>query len=624
MNTGPSTPVVNASGPVTFCTGDSVVLTASAAGTYLWYPGGQTTQSITVYNSGNFYVETDNGTTCTAVSAQTSVTVNPVAAVPTVSASGPVTFCTGDSVVLTASAAGSYLWYPGGQTTQSITVATTGNYYVEAGNGTGCTASSTPVSVTVNAVPATPAISVSGTLTFCDGDSIVLTSTAAGSYLWYPGGETTQSITVFTTGNYYVETGNGSCTAQSTVQAVSVLPRPAVPVVSASGSLVFCEGDSVVLTSSLADSYLWNPSGETTQSLTVDATGTYFVEVTNASGCTNSSTPVSVVVNPNPAVNLSGSAVACLNTTEIYTTTNLGGVSYFWTIGNATVISGSGTNSVSVLFPDTGLATVEVIVSDLSTSCFSQADMSVLVLDAPDAYAGADVSVCQGSGVFLNASGGTTYSWSPQAGLSDPSVSNPFASPVVTTSYVVEVANGSCTDTDTILVTVNPVPVVDAGSDVFISDDSCAVLAGSGSGASTILWSPAYGLSDVSVFEPVACPDTTTMYYITVTSSFGCSATDSVTVYVSSSGDELIFPNTFTPNGDGTNDVWHISGLEQYPGHRLTVFNRWGNQVFDAQPYENNWDGTSLGRELPDGTYFYVFDKGNGEELLKGYLMIIR
>jgi gliding motility-associated-like protein len=622
VNAVPATPAISASGPLTFCNGGSVTLTSTAATSYHWYPNGETTQSITVSATGNYYVETGNGTGCTASATPVSVTVNAVPATPTISASGPLTFCNGGNVILTSTAATSYHWYPNGETTQSITVSATGNYYVETGNGTGCTASATPVNVTVNAVPATPTISASGPLTFCNGDSVVLTSSAAGFYQWYPGGETTQSITVSTSGNYYVETGNGSCTAQSSVVAVSVLARPAVPVISASGSLVFCEGDSVVLTSSLADSYLWNPSGNTGQSLTVIATGTYFVEVFNSAGCSNTSASVTVTVNPNPAINLTGPTVACVNTSESFTTTNLSGMSYLWTVANATLTSGSGTNTIDVLFPDTGLASVEVIVSDLSTTCFSQAEQTVIVLEAPQAYAGADVSVCAGQSVQLHAFGGTGYQWSPPLNLSNPTIADPIATPSVTTEYVVQVANGSCTDYDTVKVTVNAYPLVDAGPDLYITDDTCAVLAGSGIG--TVLWAPAATLDNASSLTPMACPDTTTMYFLMVTGAGGCAAIDSMTVFVSATSDELDFPNTFTPNSDGTNDIWYISGLEQYPDHRLTVFNRWGNQVFDAQPYENNWDGTSLGRELPDGTYFYVFDKGNGEELLKGYLMIIR
>ncbi len=451
----------------------------------------------------------------------------------------------------------------------------------------------------------------------------MLTCSAASSYHWYPGGQTTQSITVNTSGNYYVETGNGTgCTASSVMFSVTVYPRPAAPLVSASGPLNICQGDSVVLTSSLADSYEWNPAGITTQSITVTSTGTYYVVVTNSYGCSNTSLPYSVVVNPNPVVNLTGPTIVCLNTMEDYTTTNISGTSYFWTVDNGTIISGAGTNSINIMFSDTGQANVGVIVQDNTTSCKSQADISLTVLSAPTAYAGTDESVCFGSSVQLQAFGGTTYNWLPPTGLSNPNISNPVATPLVTTTYIVEVANGSCSSFDTIVVTVHPIPFVDAGPDKFITGDSCIVLEGSGSGSVT--WFPIYGLSASNILTPTACPDTTITYYLTIVGDGGCYATDSVTVYVSDGGNELVFPNTFTPNGDGTNDIWYISGLEKYPKHHLTVFNRWGNQVFDAEPYENNWDGTSLGRELPDGTYYYVFDKGNGEKLIKGYLMIIR
>ncbi len=622
VNAVPSVPVITASGSTTFCMGDSVILTSSASGSYLWSPGGQTTQSITVLAGGTYTVLAGNGTGCTAASLPVTITVNPVPATPTITASGPLSFCSGDSVVLTASAAASYQWYPGGETTQSITVLNTGNYYVETGNGTGCIASSAPMSVTVNAAPSIPVITASGPTTFCMGDSVILTSSAAGSYLWYPGGESTQSITVSASGNYYVEALAGACSAASAPVSVTVLASPAVPVVSASGPLTFCEGDSVVLTSSLASAYEWNPGGEITQSLTVLTSGTYFVQVSNASGCTAASAPLSVVVNPAPVVNLNGASVACLNTVEAYTTTNLAGTSYLWTVNNGSLVSGSGSNSIQVLFPDTGAADVLVVVIDTATGCSASQLLNLSVLPAPQAYAGADVSLCEGSSVQLQASGGSSYAWQPPAGLSDPAISNPLASPNVTTAYVVVVANGSCTDSDTVLVTVYSLPVADAGPDQYISDDSCAVLAGSGTG--TYAWWPQTALDNPLSANPTACPDSTMMYFLTVTGSGGCSATDSVSVYVSHSGDELVFPNTFTPNGDGRNDVWFIEGLSNYPLHRLTVFNRWGNQVFDAQPYENNWDGTSLGRELPDGTYYYVFDPGNGEELWKGYLMIIR
>ena len=201
--------------------------------------------------------------------------------------------------------------------------------------------------------------------------------------------------------------------------------------------------------------------------ITVTSTGTYYwllqiLMVFNTS-C------LSVVVNPNPVVNLTGPTIVCLNTMEDYTTTNISGTSYFWTVDNGTIISGAGTNSINIMFSDTGQANVGVIVQDNTTSCKSQADISLTVLSAPTDYEGTDESVCFGSSVQLQAFGGTTYNWLPPTGLSNPNISNPVATPLVTTTYIVEVANGSCSSFDTIVVTVHSIPFVDAGPDKFIN-----------------------------------------------------------------------------------------------------------------------------------------------------------
>ena len=79
----------------------------------------------------------------------------------------------------------------------------------------------------------------------------------------------------------------------------------------------------------------------------------------------------------------------------------------------------------------------------------------------------------------------------------------------------------------------------------------------------------------------------------------------------------------FSPNGDGVNDVFYIEGLEAYPNAQLTVFNRWGNQVYRSDSYKNDWTGLWEGKLLPDGTYFYVLDDGEGN-LLSGYVQIHR
>ncbi len=99
----------------------------------------------------------------------------------------------------------------------------------------------------------------------------------------------------------------------------------------------------------------------------------------------------------------------------------------------------------------------------------------------------------------------------------------------------------------------------------------------------------------------------------------GCQTT---LVFVKVKCDGLIVYNGFSPNGDGVNDYFKIDGIGVYPNHKIMVFNRWGNKVFETQNYRNNWDGYWKSKRLPFGTYFYMIDLGDGSKWLSGYLQI--
>jgi gliding motility-associated-like protein len=104
-----------------------------------------------------------------------------------------------------------------------------------------------------------------------------------------------------------------------------------------------------------------------------------------------------------------------------------------------------------------------------------------------------------------------------------------------------------------------------------------------------------------------------------VCNSFEC---QSAVVYVQVKCDGLIIYNGFSPNGDGVNDFFKIDGLENFENHNLIVYNRWGNKAFGSKNYNNDWDGFWDGLRLPVGTYFYLIELNNGEQLHSGYLQI--
>lgn len=150
VNPLPATPTINAGGSTSFCTGGSVVLTSSAPNGNLWSTGA-TTQSITVSANGNYTVTTNNGTCTSNNSSATTVTVTTTPSTPTINAGGPTTFCAGGSVILSSSSPTLNTW-SNGATTQSITVSVGNSYTVTAGN-VGCSATSAPITITVNSLP---------------------------------------------------------------------------------------------------------------------------------------------------------------------------------------------------------------------------------------------------------------------------------------------------------------------------------------------------------------------------------------------------------------------------------------------------------------------------------------
>ncbi|MFA6944956.1 MAG: PKD domain-containing protein [Pedobacter sp.] len=134
-------------------------------------------------------------------------------------------------------------------------------------------------------------------------------------------------------------------------------------------------------------------------------------------------------------------------------------------------------------------------------------------------------------------------------------------------------------------------------------------------------WTPSAGLDRDDVKNPVASPSVDTRYYVTITSDEGCILTDELEVKVL---EMPLIPNTFTPNGDGINDVWKIEYLDSYPGVRVNIYNRYGIKVFGSIGYLQAWNGILNGQVLPVGTYYYVIDPRIGLPVFKGWVTVIR
>ncbi len=148
--------------------------------------------------------------------------------------------------------------------------------------------------------------------------------------------------------------------------------------------------------------------------------------------------------------------------------------------------------------------------------------------------------------------------------------------------------------------------------------------------APSIQWSPATGVSNTSIAQPILSPATTTTYEVELDYGF-CVATDSIHITVADSADlgceNVFFPTGFTPNGDNINDIWGMSNVV-FLGEftTLQVFDRWGGEVYKTEDKSESWDGTFKGEELMPGLYVYQFNyRCNGEEKRKtGGVAVIR
>jgi gliding motility-associated-like protein len=239
-----------------------------------------------------------------------------------------------------------------------------------------------------------------------------------------------------------------------------------------------------------------------------------------------------------------------------------------------------------------------------------------------------DVTYCQNAVAEVltaEAAAGDNLMWY----LPDGSASSAAPTPSTTTAgdivYQVTASNGTCMSTKaTLTVTIAAIYAYAGGPVVYVNAGQSATLLGQESGSNvTISWEPTIYLTNANTVTPTVTPLTDTTYTLTV-SSGSCTDTSSVQVIVMK---QLIIPNIFSPNGDGINDTWKITYLEEYPGAEVMIFNRWGQMLFSATgaSYESSpWDGTYNGQPVPVGAYYYIINMPNLSKPMSGCVSVIR
>ncbi|MBK6754810.1 MAG: gliding motility-associated C-terminal domain-containing protein [Flavobacteriales bacterium] len=286
----------------------------------------------------------------------------------------------------------------------------------------------------------------------------------------------------------------------------------------------------------------------------------------------------------------------------------------------------------SVFDPTVGLGTYELTYTVILGACTASVSQTVLVNPGPYAEAGPDTAVCglaaQVHAVLLQAGG--VWSGPPSLAISNPSDPSAWVTAPIPGTYTLlwTVGTAPCIATDSIHITFHDPnePIwVSAGDDQYLAVFTATQLHGQGSDGATFLWTVITGTGSPTDPSDVAS-DITGLSMgentLVLTASIdGCGfTTDTVTITVQ----DLFIPQGFSPNGDGVNDRFEITGIEAYPGSDLKVFDRWGRPVMAQKDYDNSWDGRARnGVPLLDDTYFYVLNLSEGLTY-NGYLIIKR
>ncbi len=481
------------------------------------------------------------------------------------------------------------------------------------------------------------------------------------------------------TSSFYNVVVSGTCSPSVTSINVSLLLNSNLLIISEPSSQFVCAGNLVnfsVIASGTGLTYQWrngntdlidggNISGTATSILTIntatiaDTSSFYNVVVSGTCSTNDTSINVSLMLDEAPIIVTEPSnQTACAGNAVSFSVIATGaGLMYQWRNGNTDLINGgniSGATSATLTVNPAGISDVgteyNVVVygtcssNDTSINVSFNLNSDPLIITEPT-----NQTVCEGSAVsfFVEATGtGLTYQWrrgntdllngGTISGANSANLTiNPSTASDVATDYNV-VITGTCVPyeySNNVTLVVNPIPVAIATSNSPVCEGSSINLSAQAVENGTYLWTNANGYSSTiqnSVILNSVFADSGT-YTLTVSAN-GCASVPSsldVTVYKCLSLDFNI-PEGFSPNADGINDVYVIRGIENYPGTSIIIFNRWGNKVFEASPYQNNWNGQSEtglkvgGDDLPIGSYFFLLDLNDDSKIIKGTIYLNR
>ncbi len=456
-------------------------------------------------------------------------------------------------------------------------------------------------------LPVPAPVIISDNIAVCVGQTTTLSLTEVyPTYQW--DGDANNNAATFeaTVGNHTVLVTNDSGCEGSASYFIGTLTIP-VNIIAADNQI--CPGETTQLsTENEYMTYIWDNNSNENQPTYIGGTGSHSVTVTDSLGCTGTDT-YTVLGFALPTPSIVGDAVICENaTSSLSTSQNF--QSYEW--------DNNAGNSDPVFEGNVGIHTVSVTDAN---GCIGSG--SFVVTAFPNPVLPGDNLICDFPteyNITVNSAPVTLGTWSaapnsPGSAFFDPADN---ISSTVTVSQFGQyelIFTDECGNSDEITLTFLPEPSFIVSDTIICANDSVQY-AGSSEYASYFNWA----WSDGTNTQVNVVHDDST-YIITASNQCGTFFDD---VYIGSQPCNVVIPNIFTPNNDGDllNEYFEISGLEFFPGSSLTVFDRWGKNVFESGNYQNNWNGENCA----SGVYYYIFglQRNNGVDMIEGNVTIVR
>lgn len=500
-----------------------------------------------------------------------------------------------------------------------------------------CESPGTEVIIVVNPTPNAP---TSSSAAYCQGEIIqdLTASGGSGIFNWYNDAALTNiagtgnpfATGATTTSTFYLVEISASCTSAVTPVTITVNSLPNAPNISASGPLSFCNGGSVVLTSNPGTGIIWSPGGATSSSITVTNAGNYSATQTDVNGCTSAPASTTVTVNPipsSPVLSLSnGNTTFCAGGTALIEANPGSGITWNDGSTNANLqVSASGVYSA--------------VYTDPNNCVSPAANMPITVNPNPNinGVGGIDTAYCNLANGGLNnisITGGQTpysYQWeSNGVSISTDSI----LSNNVTGNYQLTVTdvNGCATTSGILTIPSGNGVDIDLTSDLYLgyepSDANLITNISLGNPINYTWYLNTGNLSNQSsnTLNLNNLVQGTYTVNVIATDINGCSDNASVTIVIESQIN-VIIPNVFTPNGDGTNEVLSITA-EGLKDLKIMIYDRWGLLMYTQEASNLSWDGkVPSGETASDGTYYYLFtakDFKDNKFERAGYLMLVK